>query len=49
MLFKKLDLFFIVEHTSHGEVLHIQLQIIFGKKAIKKTKNKTDTATALVM
>ena len=31
-----LDLVFIVEHTYQGKVLHTQLQIIFGKKAVKK-------------
>lgn len=33
-----LDLVFIVEHTYQGKVLHTQLQIIFGKKAVKKIK-----------
>lgn len=31
-----LDLVFIVEHTYQGKVLHTQLQIIFGKKAVRK-------------
>lgn len=32
---KKFDLVFSVEHTGQGKVLHTQLQVIFGEKAVK--------------